>query len=274
MATAQIKAKIISNKRLKDNYGFANRRANHGSPAYWYLEFESAVIAKNASPGQFVNIKVSQGFEPLLRRPVSIHRVKGSKIALVYKVIGTGTKILSTRRPQELLDVIGPLGSGFSYKQAVKTKKSINILIAGGMGVAPLLFLAEKIKLSKPIVLIGAKTKKQILGVQEFKTLGCTTKISTDDGSAGFKGRVTDLFKQVLSTADYQPSAIYACGPKQMLKAVSEIANENKINAQLSLEEHMACGIGACLGCVVSTKNGYQSVCKDGPVFCAKELAW
>ncbi len=260
MATAQIKAKIISNKRLSENF--------------WYLEFDSGVIAKNALPGQFVNIKVGDGFEPLLRRPVSIHRVKGSKIGIVYEAIGTGTKILSTRKPQELLDVIGPLGNGFSYKQAVKTKKGINILIAGGMGVAPLLFLAEKIKLSNPLVLIGAKTKKQILCAQEFKALGCTVKISTDDGSVGFKGRVTDLFKQLLLTTDYQSSAIYACGPKPMLKAVSKISNENKINAELSLEEHMACGIGACLGCVVSTNSGYKSVCKDGPVFSAKELTW
>lgn len=258
MATTQIKAKIISNKRLKGNH--------------WYLEFESGVVAKNASPGQFVNIKVSDGFEPLLRRPVSIHRVKSSKIGIVYEVIGTGTKILSTRKPQELLDIIGPLGNGFSYKQAAKTKKGKNILIAGGMGIAPLLFLAEKIKLSKPLVLIGAKTKKQILCAQEFKVLGCTVKIATEDGSAGFKGRVTELLSIVLT--GIKPLEIFSCGPKPMLKALSEIANENKINAQLSLEEHMACGIGACLGCVVSTKSGYKSVCKDGPVFSAKELTW
>jgi len=267
MKTTQIKVKIISNKRLKGNYQ--------------YLEFESEAIAKNALPGQFVDIKISDGFQPLLRRPISIHRVKGSKIGLVYEVIGIGTKILSTRRPQELLDVIGPLGNGFSYKQAVKTKKGINILIAGGMGVAPLLFLAEKaaklkIRNQKPeiLVLIGAKTKKQILCAQEFKSLGCAVKIATDDGSAGFKGKVTDLLKHQLTAYSLQLTAIYSCGPKPMLKAVSEIANENKINAQLSLEEHMACGIGACLGCVVSTKNGYKSVCKDGPVFCAKELTW
>jgi len=259
MSIAQLKAKIISNKRLRDNF--------------WQLEFGSPVIAKNASPGQFVNIKVSQGFEPLLRRPVSIHRVKGSKIGLVYEVIGTGTKILSTSKPQELLDVIGPLGNGFDLRTPHAARRT-TILVAGGMGVAPLLFLAEKIKLSKPLVLIGAKTKAQILCAQEFKSLGCSVKIATDDGSQGFKGKITDLLKQLLTTDDSRLTTIYACGPKLMLKTITKIAHENKINAQLSLEEHMACGIGACLGCVVSTKNGYKSVCKDGPVFYAQELAW
>ncbi len=258
MAIAQIKTKIAVHKKIKGNY--------------WHLEFESAVIAKNAQPGQFVNIKVSDGLEPLLRRPISIHKVKGNKISILYEVVGAGTKILSQKKPGEFLDIIGPLGNGFDYKRVVKTKKGKNILVAGGMGLAPLVFLAEKIESSKPLVLIGAKTKEQILCAQEFKNLDCTVKIATDDGSLGFKGKVTDLLKNVLEQT--QPQDLFCCGPHLMLKAISEIAHENKINAQLSLEEHMACGIGACLGCAVSTKAGYKSVCKDGPVFCAKELTW
>lgn len=258
MALAQLKTKIIFNKKIKNNY--------------WLLEFESGIIVKNAHPGQFVNIKVSQGLEPLLRRPISIHSVKGNKIKIIYEAVGVGTQILSQRKPDEFLDIIGPLGNGFGHRPSAIGHRPI--LIAGGMGVAPLVFLAEKIKSSKPLVLIGAKTKSQILCAQEFIALGCTVKIATDDGSLGFKGKVTDLFKQLPSTIDHRPSAIYACGPGPMLKVISEIANKNKINAQLSLEEHMACGIGACLGCVVSTKTGYKSVCKDGPVFSAKELTW
>ncbi len=258
MKIAQIKARIISNKRFSGNY--------------WHLEFESGVIAQNALPGQFVDIKVNAGIEPLLRRPLSIHRVKGTKVKLFYEVVGAGTQVLSQRKPGELLDMIGPLGNGFDYRGAIKAKAGKNILIAGGMGVAPLVFLAEKIKLSKPLVLIGARTKKQILCAPEFRALGCTVKLATDDGSAGFKGRVTDLLKIILTQT--QASQLFSCGPHAMLKAVSEIARENKVSAQLSLEEHMACGIGACLGCVVSTKTGYKRVCKDGPVFSSQELTW
>ena len=175
MKIAQIKAKIISNKRLSGNY--------------WHLEFESGLIAKHAVAGQFVNIRVTDGVSPLLRRPVSIHGVKALKVKIIYEIIGKGTQILSVRKPGEVLDIIGPLGSGFNYPRRVKCTQAKNILIAGGMGVAPLVFLAEKLKLSKPLVLIGARSKKQILCCQEFKALGCTVKLATDDGSAGFKDR-------------------------------------------------------------------------------------
>jgi dihydroorotate dehydrogenase electron transfer subunit len=258
MKTAQIKAKIISNQKL--------------SGRVWHLEFESGIVAKQATPGQFVNIKVSDGLAPLLRRPISIHKVAGLKVKLVYEVIGPGTQVLAGRKPGELLDIIGPLGKGFDYRQSVKSGEAENILIAGGMGVAPLVFLAQRMKLSKPLVLIGAKTKTQLLCVQEFKTLGCTLKLATDDGSLGFKGRVTDLLKIVLEQT--QPRELFSCGPRPMLKAVVRIASVNHIASQLSLEEHMACGIGACLGCVVSTKSGYKRVCQDGPVFSGKELTW
>lgn len=258
MRIVQIKAKIISNQRFKEDYR--------------HLEFASAIIAKNALPGQFVDIRVGNGIQPLLRRPISVHAVKGDKVKLFYEVVGEGTKVLSQRKPGELLDVIGLLGRGFDYRRALRAKAGKNILIAGGMGVAPLFFLAEKIKASKPLVLIGAKTQKQLLCVPEFKRIGCSLKIATDDGSAGFKGRITDLLKIVLGQS--KPAELFSCGPRAMLKAVSEIARKNKIRAQLSLEEHMACGIGACLGCVVATKTGYQRVCKDGPVFSSEELTW
>ncbi len=277
MRIAQIKTKIISNNRFNGNYGFANRKANHGFPTCWHLEFESGVIAKNAQPGQFVNIKVNDGLEPLLRRPISIHRVKGVKVKLFYEVVGVGSRVLSQRKPGEFLDIIGPLGNGFDYRGSAKAKAGKNILIAGGMGVAPLVFLAQRLlrpcgARNDTIVLIGAKTKEQLLCMQEFKALGCAVKIATDDGSLGFKGRVTDLLKIVLART--KTSGLFSCGPRPMLKAVSEIARENKIPAQLSLEEHMACGIGACLGCVVSTQGGYRRVCKDGPVFSSEELTW
>ncbi|MDP2766214.1 MAG: hypothetical protein Q8O41_02000, partial [Candidatus Methanoperedens sp.] len=168
MKAAQIKAKIISNQRLSGNY--------------WHLEFESGRIAKYAVAGQFVNIRVTDGPAPLLRRPISIHRVKGAKIKLFYEVIGAGTRVLSKRNPGEFLDIIGPLGNGFDYRGSAKAKEGKNVLIAGGMGVAPLVFLAQRLlrpsgARNDTIVLIGAKTKEQILCAQEFKTLGCGVKL-------------------------------------------------------------------------------------------------
>jgi dihydroorotate dehydrogenase electron transfer subunit len=182
---------------------------------------------------------------------------------------------LSRRKPGDILDIIGPLGNGFSLK------KGRAIIVAGGVGVAPLVFLAEKLislraKSSelRAEVLIGAKTKNHILCEKEFKDLGLNVTIATDDGSRGFKGRVTEALDYLLRAKSRELPTIYACGPAPMLKAVSAIAKKHKIPAQLSLEAHMACGIGACLGCVVKTTQGFKRVCKEGPVFGSQELIW
>jgi dihydroorotate dehydrogenase electron transfer subunit len=249
----QEQVKILENKKIGANY--------------FKLIFRSAKIAKSALPGQFVDIKVDASVIPLLRRPLSIHSVKGINIALLYEVLGKGTEILSGRKPGEYLDIIGPLGNGFSVGGKMPA-----MLVAGGMGVAPLVFLAEKLKSAKRLVLIGAKTKKQILCVKEFEKAGCEVKVATDDGSSGFKGRVTDLLERVL--ADNPKAGIFSCGPKPMLKAICALAGTNNIRAEISLEEHMACGIGACLGCVVDTKEGMKRVCKEGPVFEAGKIIW
>ena len=162
------------------------------------------------------------------------------------------------------------------------------------MGIAPLLFLAKQLKSKEKIALIGIRNKNQVLCEKEFKDLGWYVKIATDDGSVGFKGRVTDLLinilqanRQILRRAqDASPkdaersrsagkqATLYACGPKPMLKEVCSISLKYKIPAEVSLEEHMSCGIGACLGCVVQTKEGYKRVCKEGPVFSAKDIVW
>ena len=258
----QTKAKIISNQIIGGDYG--------------YLEFSAAAIARQAKPGQFVNIRMTDFVEPLLRRPFSIHQIKVTRVKVIYKILGAGTQILAARKAGEVLDIIGPLGNGFDCSPASgKLKKTSPILVAGGMGVAPLVYLAQKLKAHPPLVLIGAKTKDQVICQKEFKSLGCRVRVATDDGSSGFKGKVTDLLQSILlSTIDSRPSTIYACGPHPMLKTVVLCAAENKIVTQLSLEEHMACGVGACLGCVVLTKNGYKSVCKDGPVFGGQEIIW
>ena len=138
------------------------------------------------------------------------------------------------------------------------------------MGIAPLVFLAEKLK-SKAEVFIGGKTKKQILCEEELKKLGCDVKIATDDGSLGFKGLVTNLLKKRLREKN-KPLMIFSCGPKAMLREIANISKKYKIPAQISLEEHMACGIGACFGCSVETRFGYKRVCKEGPVFDARDI--
>lgn len=241
---------------------------------YYKISLLCPAIARMAKPGQFVQAKIIAGFEPLLRRPFSIHKAIGSQIDILYEVIGEGTRLLSQRKAGELVDVIGPLGNGFDYPTP-NTKHQTPILVAGGMGVAPLVFLAQRLAASRPVVLIGARNKSSLLCEKEFAGFGCKVKVSTNDGSKGFKGRVTELLKSLLlTTYSLQLTTIYACGPKPMLKEVSLISKDYGIPSQVSLEEHMSCGIGACLGCVVNTHSGYRRVCKEGPVFASQEIAW
>src|SRR3989338_1970131 len=176
--------------------------------------------------------------------------------------------MLSEKKAGEYLDIIGPLGAGFSLHI---THYTSHILVAGGMGTAPLIFLAEKLaeiknpkSKIKTLVLIGARTKKDILCEDEFRKLGCEVKIATDDGSRGFKGFVSELLTQDLLTIDHRLLTIYACGPKLLLKEISRISLERNIPAQLSLESHMACGIGACMGCVIKvTRSPGHQVTRD-----------
>ena len=244
------------------------------SQDFFSLKLSSLKIAANARPGQFVEVRVQDTVVPLLRRPLGIHRVGRENFELLFQIIGKGTQILSQKRVGEYLDVIGPLGHGFDF--ALSTEKGArNILIAGGMGVAPLLFLAQRMKGRSIIALIGAKNKAQILCENDFKKIGCEVMVATDDGSKGFRGKVTDLLKKILHATRYSVhGTVYSCGPRPMLKEISRISQEYKISAQISLEEHMACGIGACLGCVVDTKDGFKRVCKEGPVFRADEIIW
>lgn len=239
----------------------------------------------SASPGQFLHIRIEDSCDPLLRRPLSIHDViahskkKGLVIRVLYEVVGKGTTLLSEKKPFSEVDCLGPLGHGFDLGGL---KERTVYIVAGGMGVAPLFFLARKItEVQNPksknqiTVLIGARTKDDILREKEFKDLGCEVHIATEDGSKGFKGRVTELLKETLRGATGEGRwEICSCGPKPMLAAVSDIARQKKIPAQVSLEEFMGCGLGACLGCVIRTTSGYQRICHDGPVFDSQEVIW
>jgi dihydroorotate dehydrogenase electron transfer subunit len=255
------KAKLIKNVEVVKNY--------------YKMLLYCPRVAKAAGPGQFIQVKVSERDEPLLRRPLSIHRVEGAYVEFLYQAVGMGTRALSHRKSAEFVDIIGPLGSGFSC-QSLTANNHAPVLVGGGMGVAPLVCLAQKLARSRPLVLIGGRTKEHILCERDFKKYGCEVKVATDDGSKGFKGKVTDLLLDLLrrDTQYAEGGMIYACGPKLMLKAISGISKQRNIPAQVSLEEHMACGIGACLGCVVSTKSGQKRACKEGPVFNANEVNW
>jgi len=263
----QLKAKVISNFNIKLNY--------------FKLEVYAPLIAKYAQPGQFVNIRVNQTCYPLLRRPFSIHKVDDAKIEILYETKGEGTRILSQYKPHQTLDIIGPLGKGFT----ILDDRNLNILVGGGMGIAPLLFLANRIANQKTkglldsqkIILMGANTKKRILCEEEFKRLGFKVKFSTDDGTKGFKGKVTNLLKIFLNNQPPKSMlsmAVYACGPLPMLEEVCLICKKYKIFSEVSLETHLACGLGMCLGCVIKTKSGHKRICKDGPVFKTEEIIW
>jgi dihydroorotate dehydrogenase electron transfer subunit len=230
-------------------------------------------IAAAAIPGQFVMVRAGDGMDPLLRRPFSIHQVAGGGLVqILFKVIGKGTRMLSKLQTGEFLDVLGPLGQGFSHSE-----RHQHYLVGGGIGIAPLLYLARQLlKKNEPSsikVFLGAGTGDEI-GVlaEDFNSMGLQVQCTTEDGSLGTKGLVTDI----LPALNGDQVEVYGCGPYPMLRAVVKACNEKSWNCQVSLETIMACGLAACLGCTVlrADMKGYVHVCKDGPVFEADKVAW
>lgn len=227
-----------------------------------------------ARPGQFVMVHLMESHTSLLRRPFSIHRriidqqqIKG--IELLYKVVGNCTEKLSCLEKGDRLDLLGPLGSGFR----ISTDYSRIYLVSGGIGVAPMVFLAMSllefgIAPSRCEVFLGGRTKEDLLCREVFTDLGMETSITTDDGSAGKACLVTDPLEIAIKAN--KPDIIYACGPMDMLRCVSDIAESHSVTCQLSIETVMACGLGACLGCAVESREDrdtFLHVCVDGPVF-------
>jgi dihydroorotate dehydrogenase electron transfer subunit len=231
-------------------------------------------IAADARPGQFVMVRVGEGLDPLLRRPFSIHQVaEGGLLQILFKVIGKGTKTFACLQPGQHMDVLGPLGRGFEYNTYRE-----HYLVGGGIGIAPLLFLAKQLlknNVSPAIkVLLGARTKEEISVLADnFGDMGLKVLLSTEDGSLGKAGLVTDLMSPLHNE---NQAMVYACGPYPMLQAVAAVSRGKNWHCQVSLETIMACGIGACLGCAVlpADMNGYVHACKDGPVFDADDVAW
>lgn len=252
--------------------------------SYYKMGLHAPEVAHSASPGQFVMVKVSPTLDPLLRRPFSIHRLSTQGIPknrggfeLLYKVVGKGTETMSRFETGDYIDIIGPLGKGFSISPSTQ----VIYLVAGGVGVAPLLALAESATIDKQrkmVIFLGGKDNRDILCLEDFKKLGMEIYITTEDGSLGEKGLVTKLLEEILRKPSH-PQAIYACGPLPMLRKIAFLAQSLHISCQISLEAHMACGVGACLGCVVKKRlnkgiYSFVNVCKEGPVFDAQRVIY
>ena len=226
------------------------------------LEVYSPELASLANAGQFVEVQLSDEFT--LRRPFGVASTKNDTIKMFYRVIGHGTDFLSRRNFGEILNVMGPLGNGFDTNVTGKI-----FLVGGGMGLAPLLCAAEKI--SNVDILMGGKTGDEVMfWEREFVDSVSEMFVTTDDGSLGEKGFVTNFLPEILQAGNY--SAVYTCGPEIMMRNVALEVVANDIPCQVSFERRMACGLGACLSCSIDTANGRKKVCKDGPVFDATEV--
>ncbi len=240
-----------------------NRKVNG---KYYKLTFRSKALSRAVQPGQFINVKVTPAGDPFLRRPFSYYRVSGNEIEVLYEVLGRGTALLAQKKKEETLQITGP--HGLSFTQNIKKKK--RILVAGGVGVPPLLFLAEKCKTD--FILIGTKSKAEVLPRAELKRAKGEILYSTNDGSYGTKGYVTVLLEQLIKKDSPENFFIQTCGPTVMMDAVIQIAKRAGIEGEASLDKPMACAVGACLGCMVKTHEGWVPSCVKGPVFAFKDL--
>jgi dihydroorotate dehydrogenase electron transfer subunit len=243
---------------------------------YFRLVVRAPAVAPLIQPGQFAHVRILPMKEALLRRPFSIFQVQDDTFSILYKAVGKGTEILSRMQPGEVLSVIAPLGHGFTVPQP---GGETPLLVAGGYGMAAMHLLAQRSP-QKGIVFVGGRRRVDILCEKEFAALGWDVRVTTEDGSHGEKGLVT---QPLLAEIRNPQSAIrnpklFACGPTPMLKAVGRIAEEFDVPAELSMDEHMCCGVGVCLTCVIKVKSGdsweYQRTCTEGPVFDSKRIVW
>lgn len=256
-------------------------------PEHYMMRVYAPQITRTAKPGQFVHVRCNSAMDPLLRRPISLHGIDYDKgtISLLYQVVGRGTRLMAEMPVGARIDLMGPLGKGFTVPDGIENV----LVIGGGIGAAPLFPLVQALRHYKigQVVLLGARSADYIIGTDQLATLDVKVESATDDGSLGHKGFVTDLAEKHLKVA--KPDYFYACGPNPMLKRLLEVTRKYGINGQVSLEERMGCGVGACLACVCKTvasdqwpvasqcENGavgweYKKVCSDGPVFDASEV--
>lgn len=250
---------IVSNERATDRY--------------FRLVVRAPQIAPLVQPGQFAHVRILQMNDALLRRPFSIFQVECDTFSILYKSVGKGTEVLSRMRAGEELSAIGPLGRGFTVP---RSGRETPLLVAGGYGMAAMYLLAQRSP-QKGIVFVGGRRRVDILCEKEFRALGWEVRAITEDGSHGEQGLVTQpLIAELKRTTTDRK--LFACGPTPMLKAVGKLAEEFAVPAELSMDEHMCCGVGVCLTCVIPIKTGdgweYQRTCTEGPVFDSRAVVW
>jgi dihydroorotate dehydrogenase electron transfer subunit len=252
------------------------------NPDHFLLTLHAPPIARAARPGQFVMLKTRAGNEPLLRRPMSVHRVLSGRGALqiLYKVVGCGTRYLSLQPEGTAIDTLGPLGRGFRPPAPGETP----VLVAGGIGIAIFPFLVEDLlrRRRRPILLFGARGRRDLVGLSWYRGRRVPVRVATEDGGMGHRGYVTALLEPFLKNRSGGKGEggrphLYVCGPTPMLRAVRALAVEAGVPCQLALESQMPCGIGVCLGCVVRRPGNagpvpYPRVCTEGPVFAAETV--
>jgi len=256
------------------------------SPGYYRMRILAPGYQQLAHPGQFVMFRVRRSLPPLLRRPFGIFHIgflppdcegmpEKEFVELIYKVVGAGTEVMRELHHGDRIELLGPLGRGFEISDPAGDK----ILVGGGIGLVPLYMLADSLPdRSRTRLLIGGRSRADIITVTEFERLGVATHVTTEDGSLGESGLITRILERKLSK--YPKAQVYACGPMPMLRAVEAICAAREVPLQLSLEALMACGVGACLGCVVKGRDHseanpqYLCSCRQGPVFHSHELDW
>lgn len=221
-------------------------------------------MAEAARPGQFVHIKCGEGL--LLRRPISICDAGNGLLRIVFQVRGTGTQWLADQESGAVLDVLGPLGNGFQLPPSGRV-----LLAGGGIGTAPLLFTAKSAP-EGAVAALGFRTGAGAILLEDFAAAGVPVEVATDDGTLGTAGTVDQVVCRCLRENHY--AAVLACGPTPMLRAISRATAGEGTPCQVSLEERMACGIGACLTCSCKVNGHYKRACKDGPVFLSQEVEW
>ena len=240
-------------------------------PGYRFLVLDAPQLASALTPGQFVHVRVP-GLEPTaLRRPFSVFDADDGKVTVLYKVVGRGTAALASARVGDAVEVLGPLGHGFP-----SSSKGVPLLVGGGYGVAPLHFLAKRLKDPRTILFVGGRTKDDLLAIDRFEALGVDVRIATNDGSAGEKGFVTGPLDAVLDELRGRGERfeLFTCGPDGLLKAVSDRAIAAGMPGWISMDRHMVCGVGACYACIQKTVRGNSRCCVEGPVFKAEDLVW
>jgi dihydroorotate dehydrogenase electron transfer subunit len=243
---------------------------------YFRLVLRAPQIAPLIQPGQFAHVRILPLKDALLRRPFSIFQATADTFSILYKTVGKGTDALARMRAGEALSVIAPLGHGFTVPPP---GGETPLLIAGGYGMAAMFLLAQRSP-QKGIVFVGGRRRADILCEKEFAASGWEVRVATEDGSHGEKGLVTQpLLKEIAKRkAESGKRKLFACGPTPMLRAVGKLAEEHDLPAELSMDEHMCCGVGTCLTCVIPVRTGdgweYQRTCTEGPVFDAREIVW